>query len=721
MGTESGDSATREQRLDEVIAAYLKAVEAGQAPDRQQLLARHLDLAAELAAFFADQDQFDRLAAPLRAMRPVVRRLGRRTGETPPSSPPAEVAPGTRVGYFGDYELLGEIARGGMGIVYKARQRSLNRIVALKMIRIALTTSPTEVQRFQSEAEATANLDHPNIVPIYEVGECQGQQYFSMKLIDGGNLTQHVSRLVEDPRATAQLLASVARTIHYAHQRGLLHRDLKPANILVDAQGQPHITDFGLAKRLQGDSGLTQSGIIVGTPSYMAPEQASGRSGELTTAADVYSLGAILYELLTGWPPFRAATPLETLRQVAEQEPKRPRAANARVSRELEAICLKCLEKDPKRRYATAEELAEDLQRYLDHKPIRARRPTFLKATFWWGRRQKGWIKVAVALGHVVFLLGTWLTARVQVHSAAVLREVALVREQQALERARALTARQAMDEPMFPQLAEDPEFSPPGQRETRPQLLEEALRLYEGILREKGEDPEARRRVALAYCQVGAIHQRLGQPERARSDYRAALAALEPVVSNMPTTPDTRAVLVASANRLAPLLRNQGQPAEAEQLLDQTLRSLQPTLEADTRHPILRSLLQDFYTNLAETHVQLGKHAEAARAAAELPRLDPEGWRAYRRAAGFLARCVPLAELDTRLSENERRALARTYADRAMTWLREAIRRGLLEIDQLREAPDLAPLRLRPDFQMQLLNQPEPESEGESPPPEAG
>jgi serine/threonine-protein kinase len=281
------------------------------------------------------------------------------------SSADADKSELTRITTFGDYELIEEIARGGMGVVYKARQKSLNRLVALKMILSGQFASAAEMSRFRLEAELAANLDHPNIVPIYEIGEHDGHHFFSMKYVGGGSLAREVPRLVKDPLAATRMMATIARAVHFAHKMGFLHCDLKPSNILIDSAGHPHVTDFGLARRVEADSSLTTTGALLGTPSYMAPEQASGRRKELTPAADVYGLGAIYYELLTGRPPFRAGSVMETVVLVLEREPESPRQIAPKVPPELEQICLKCLEKSPNERYASAEELAESLERFL--------------------------------------------------------------------------------------------------------------------------------------------------------------------------------------------------------------------------------------------------------------------------------------------------------------------------------------------------------------------
>ena len=315
---------------------------------------------------------------------------------------------GTRLKYFGDYELLEEIARGGMGVVWKARQSSLNRDVALKMIRAGALAGPEEVARFLREAEAAANLQHPNIVAIHEVGEHGGQHYFSMDYVAGRDLGAILQGGPLPPQRAALYVKTIAEAIHFAHQRGTLHRDLKPQNVLIDAADQPRITDFGLAKFMKDDSQLTQSGVVMGSPSYMPPEQAAGRHGDIGPASDVYSLGAMLYELLTGRPPFRGATAMATLHDVMESEPASLRKLNANLPRDLETICLKCLEKSPAARYPTARALAEELGRFLGGEPIQARPAGAVRKAVSWGRRHPGTLAAVAALGIVTLSFGVF-------------------------------------------------------------------------------------------------------------------------------------------------------------------------------------------------------------------------------------------------------------------------------------------------------------------------
>ena len=288
---------------------------------------------------------------------------------------------------LGDYELLEEIGCGGQGVVYRARQKSLNRTVALKVVSTGHWTKQPRLKRFRLEAETAASLDDPNIVPIYEIGECDGSCYFSMKLVEGAPLDQLVRRELLPIRRTTELIAKLARAVHYAHLRGILHRDIKPGNILVDAKGEPHLTDFGLARLTETESTVTGTIETLGTPSYMAPEQALGNNNQLTSATDVYGLGAVLYHLLTGHPPFAGGTTYDTIRLLLETEPRQPRLWNPKIDRDLTTICLKCLEKDPQRRYPSAFALAEDLDRWLKHEPIHARRAGIFSRGTKWVRR----------------------------------------------------------------------------------------------------------------------------------------------------------------------------------------------------------------------------------------------------------------------------------------------------------------------------------------------
>ncbi|HEY2801977.1 MAG TPA: protein kinase [Chthoniobacterales bacterium] len=288
---------------------------------------------------------------------------------------------------FGDYELLEEIGRGGQGVIYRARQKSLNRLVALKVIGLGHWATATHLKRFRREAEAAASLEHPGIVPIYEIGEHDGACFFSMQFIEGGRLDEFVRREPLPLRRAVEIIASLARTVSYAHERGIIHRDIKPGNILLDVHGEPHLADFGLARLVETESTVTRTRDVLGTPSYIAPEQAAGKSAELTSATDVYGLGAVFYQLLTGHPPFAGGTTYETIRLVLETEPRSPRLWNPKVDRDLTTICLKCLEKDPQRRYPSARALAEDLERWLGHEPIQARRTGVVSRSGKWIRR----------------------------------------------------------------------------------------------------------------------------------------------------------------------------------------------------------------------------------------------------------------------------------------------------------------------------------------------
>lgn len=311
---------------------------------------------------------------------------------------------------FGGYELLAEVARGGMGIVYRARQKRLNRLVAVKVLGAGLFASADFVERFRNEAEAIASLDHPNIVPIYEVSECDALPFFSMKFVDGGSLAWKMENSTSpfSNREAAQLVAKLAHAVHYAHQHGILHRDIKPGNVLLDGQGEPYLTDFGLAKWMEKTSTLTRTVAMLGTPSYMSPEQARGESKQLTTGVDVYGLGAVLYELLTGQPPFAGGTTVETVRQVVDKPPRRPSALAPQTDSDLETIVLKCLEKNPARRYSSAEALALDLERWLRHEAILARPVGRMESALKWVRRRP-WMAALSAIT-LLALTVSWVT-----------------------------------------------------------------------------------------------------------------------------------------------------------------------------------------------------------------------------------------------------------------------------------------------------------------------
>ncbi len=395
---------------------FLASLDATQRESVQKLLDDEVSLADRNKEFLnPDALQTDDLEAtflsnvdrspPKKSADPEATFLSHNEGSAATPKSTAEPATGDSVRYFGEYELLEEIARGGMGVVFKARQVSLNRIVALKMILSGNLAGEEEISRFQVEAEAAAKLDHWGIVPIYEIGEHEGQHYFSMGLVEGDSLADRIRNGPLEPKQAAEQCRKITEAIAYAHTNGVIHRDLKPANVLLDLQGQPKITDFGLAKQVQGDSNLTATGAVMGTPGYMPPEQAKGDSDNIGTAADVYSLGAILYAMLTGHAPFQAANVMDTLRQVLEQEPVPPRQLNPSIDRDLQTICLKCLEKSAAKRYASADELVEELQRYLNGEPIHARPISWVERAFRWRRRNPA----PAAL--ITIVVGLFLTA----------------------------------------------------------------------------------------------------------------------------------------------------------------------------------------------------------------------------------------------------------------------------------------------------------------------
>ncbi len=591
MEVESGGLSERELRLGEIAAAHLKERDAGRTPDRQQLLARYPELAAELTEFLAGLEEVDRVAVPLReAVRATAAGWGADEATPRPDQSPLSSA---ELRSFGDYELLGVIGQGGMGVVYRARQKSLNRLVALKMIRAG--GSPAEIRRFRNEAELAADLDHPHIVPVYEVGEHEGRLYFSLKLIEGGSLAERADHLPADPERAARLVAVVARAVHHAHQRGILHRDLKPANILLDGAGQPHVTDFGLARRVESDSSLTQSGALVGTPSYMAPEQTTGQKGVVTTAADVYGLGALLYTLLTGVPPFRADTVTDTLLWVRASAPVPPRRANPKVDRDLEAIGLKCLEKEPRQRYSSAEALADDLERWLNGEPIRAR-PIGRTCHLWRWCRRNPVVSGLVATTALLVVLGVVGPA---VGVFLIWREKEQTKTALALADARTRETRQAVDK-MYSQVAEKWLAQELGLELVQREFLEAALQFYVQFAQERGADPEVQLEAARAYYRTGTIRTRLGRPGIEEA-YRGAYTLLTELTADSPQRPDYRHELVQTAIALGEFLTNRSRFREAEELFTRAL-VLATALVSEFPHE------PAYQRDLVEAHRQLGR-----------------------------------------------------------------------------------------------------------------
>jgi tetratricopeptide (TPR) repeat protein/tRNA A-37 threonylcarbamoyl transferase component Bud32 len=538
------------------------------------------------------------------------------------------------------YEILDEWGRGGMGVVYKARQVGLDRIVALKMIRAGDYASTTELARFQTEAEAIARLHHPNIVQVYEVGEHEGKPFLSLEFCAGGSLHQKLAGSPLHPGQAATLLETLSRAMAAAHQANVIHRDLKPANVLLASGGKelprkgepadaslslPKITDFGLAKKLD-EVGQTHTGAIMGTPSYMAPEQAAGRK-EIGPLADVYALGAILYECLTGRPPFNAATTYDTLTQVTSSEPVPPRRLNAKVPIDLETICSKCLRKEPHRRYGSALDLAEDLRRWLDDEPILARPVGPLVRLAKWAGRQPA---VAALTASLVFVAAVGLLAVIwQWRIAEKSKLLAEDNEEEARtaqfeeSEARALAQRKAREadarfrqardavDKMLTGVADERLAGVPQAEQVRRELLGEALAFYRGFLREKADDPELIRETARAYRRVGDIERLLGEHAEAEQAYLDALALLskEGGRSDGVSLRATRGAVYAV---LGEVRAERGQHEQAEQSTRLALAERKLLAEEVREDPRYRRDLAESYNDLGSRLAALRQYERA-------------------------------------------------------------------------------------------------------------
>ncbi len=585
-----------------------------------------------------------------------------------------------RIRYFGDYEIVRELARGGMGVVFQARQISLNRPVALKMILAGQLAHETEVRRFHTEAEAAANLDHPGIVPIFEVGEYEGQHYFSMGFVEGQSLSQRLAEGPLPPREAAALLVKVALAIDYAHQRGVIHRDLKPANILVDANGNPRVTDFGLAKKVQGDSGLTGSGQIMGTPSYMPPEQAGGERGAVGPAADVYALGATLYALVTGRPPFQAATAMDTVLQVMSDEPVPPRRLNVSVPVDLETICLKCLQKDPGKRYASAADFAADLRRFLADEPILARPVTGLERGVKWVRRRPA-IAALLVLVAVVTAVGLGGVLAVQRRANRVLaaRNADLDRANTSLReaigqkdaansalaeandrvQARFELARDAIQS--FKRGVEEEEALKENRlRPLRDKLLGSARRFYDrlGDLLKGQTDVASKAVLAESYMELGELIDRIGQRSEALEAFKKAVAMRRELAGQPGAGASERVKLAEALNGLGEEARENGDHAVSLAALKEAVALAEPLAVGPGATSEARRALRSAEGASALALAATGKVAEALAAvrrardvgealvqgAAAVPRDRMELAFAYTGIGGLLERTGDLA-----------------------------------------------------------------------------
>lgn len=541
-----------------------------------------------------------------------------------------------------DYEVLSELGRGGMGIVFKAREKSVNRVVALKMLLTGALASQESVRRFRVEAEAVASLDHPGIIPVYHVDEFNGMPFFAMKFVDGASLDQDVRFKFKQPRAAAELMRKVCQAVDYAHKRGILHRDLKPGNILIDKEGEPHITDFGLAKRLDEEKGATSDGTVMGTPDYMAPEQAKGDLGKISVASDVYSLGSIFFDLLTGEPPFRSATVMETLIRVANEPAPAPRSLNNSVDADLETICMKCLEKEPDHRYGSAQDVADELDRYLTGRPIEARPVGRVERARLWCRRNP---VVASLLGAVAALLVAWLV----VLNMAIVR---ISREKQATEEALLLArSNEAFAQRTLHSVMATVHDNLRDQVDPR-KIRQSVLRIAEQQLEsfkdreQKPLTPEEsadllRRTQAAMYQRIADSFFEVGRTKEAMANYQQMAVLIKQMYDVAPDSPQSQKFMAACVNKLGDTYYQLGQFSAALDSYQEALRyrkdwvallEQQPDTEA---YALMNAKWQVSVSCLlvCRVHLHLGQSQAAARVLD-----DSRPWAAAVLGAGELA-----------------------------------------------------------------------------------
>jgi serine/threonine protein kinase/Flp pilus assembly protein TadD len=605
------DDVALESLVGRVADEFLRRQEQGEQPDLEEYAARYPDAAPVLRKVLASLALLERSLA----------------GGTASTDLTAEEA---RTGVLGDYRLLREVGRGGMGVVYEAEQISLGRRVALKVLPFAGALDARQLQRFRTEAQAAAHLHHTNIVPVYAVGCERGVHFYAMQFIDGDTVAALIGELrrlagLERPlppggsspappasepsstavsalltegskrsrdffRTVASLGLQAAEALEHAHTEGIVHRDIKPANLLVNLRGNLWITDFGLA-RFRNEAGLTVTGDLLGTFRYMSPEQALGRRGVVDQRTDIYSLGATLYELLTLEPVHDGRDRQELLRQIADESPRPPRRLNPAIPADLETVVLKALDKEPEGRYATAQELADDLRHFLEDEPIRARRPTLLQRVGKWARRHRP----VLAAGVAVLLLGM---AGLAVGVVLIVRQRDEARAQRLLAQQQRERARRAVDV-MYTEVAEKWLANQPHLQELQRRFLLEALQYYEEFAAEQDADPAVRHQAGVASRRVGDIQFRLGKPAEAEAAYARAISIQAELAARFPAVTEYRYELAASQTNRGALLLEIGRSAEAEQALRRAL-PVQEQLASDSpTEPHHRRSLAGTWNNL--------------------------------------------------------------------------------------------------------------------------